>query len=1313
MDSLNNQFSYTPNPTNNNEPSITSTYTPITKRQAIYNNSSDISLTPSQLPPPRPLRRPTISEIYRGYGMELNSKAQAGLEKQQEKDRKDELKREKNESLQSLSMNPDGLFGRRGDFGQQMKTMLRHHFILQKRSFCSIFAFTVLAPLVVLLLMLGIQRSSDYSSKLDEVFRYLNLSLEELRTSSLIITDGNAPTWDLPGLYQCNSDRTGETLSLSDDSLSNLYEPSSNLGIVPTNSSDFIYNYTLQNPKVAQYAVSFHYPSSTQIEYTIWYNFTAAANSSADDASVSEISNNLDFGSKKVKPQTSIDSLKIDQYGNELLTIMRGIDEAIFAAQTDASDAKIDIKIKEFPNMLIQTTTPPENPNDKINGDVFRTSGMFLALPALLVFVIIAVLEVITEKELGQRGWMEMMQINLIMFNLFAWAMLSLGYFLTTICNRAPFVISLVTFIYQTIGTRYWATWYGKTQKGWIIGLFLPFFQFSELYTQIAEKSTDGASDLFNPFDPSATNATRLAKSFNWTSLSEYASNDGLGNKIIIDDNPALPKPYHALMFLAFQIVFYAMLVFIVDQGPGLLAKYRLKKKILDECERERHVIVDLNDSEKRDFTLDDMDSDLLEERNRAQDMNRRFGLRIVRLVKEFKGKFLSNQKERKVAVNALYLAIEEGQLFALLGQNGAGKTTTISMLAGHLVPTSGSAFIYDKNILTDMTLIRTSMGICPQDDLLFNDLTCREHIELFSGIKGLLCTDLSGGMKRRLSVVIASIGDPKIMILDEPTTGMDPVNRRKVWSFLSEYKKGRIILLTTHSMEEADLLGDRIAIMSRGKIRAIGNSTHLKTKRGNGYTIQIQTNQSNMVFTQIRVAKLVPLATLQDESAGSLIYQIPPEALSEISSLVDWLEENPDGMISGWGIMNTTLEDVFLNVSRACNDVDGSNRNSESEQNGPMRRKSVAASHFSVSSSLFGSKQYQWSSVGITDSLIQKYQTIVTSKSGFSEAQRPNSGITDVDDQILPIPSNSMLQKYQASVASNSRKSVSFVDDNSSSSEIQLQLSKLKCQTRDSSNIQTSTLSKAQSLNVVPIGLQQINDNNDKYTTDNKSENISLINSHRNLVVASRDNTQDLDINLNDLLPPQIRTIQIIISQNEFAETIIENNSGDTNNTSSGATCDRNNLPKQRYKDAQTGSYEEHETDKAAEDLSSSTDSRTNSKFSCGEEFVRQQQQNYSSPLSSSISRPHHQRNESIRILSLEESPQQNSSFSRPQIEMASSLQQSLRLENENENNENRQRVYFEGKEDDSRVKNEKESASFSLKEESSTQLRIIVTEE
>ncbi|KAK9119373.1 hypothetical protein Scep_017466 [Stephania cephalantha] len=223
-------------------------------------------------------------------------------------------------------------------------------------------------------------------------------------------------------------------------------------------------------------------------------------------------------------------------------------------------------------------------------------------------------------------------------------------------------------------------------------------------------------------------------------------------------------------------------------------------------------------------------------------------------------------------AVIGLWVNFKKDQLFCLLGPNGAGKTTVINCLTGITPPTGGDALIYGYSIRSyvGMLNIQKIIGVCPQFDILWDVLSGQEHLHLFASIKGLPSSSIksvaekslaevklseaakmrtssySGGMKRRLSFAIALIGDPKLVILDEPTTGMDPITRRHVWDLIENAKRGRAIVLTTHSMEEADILGDRIAIMAKGKLRCIGTSIRLKSRFGTGFIANISFHESN-----------------------------------------------------------------------------------------------------------------------------------------------------------------------------------------------------------------------------------------------------------------------------------------------------------------------------------------------------------------------------------------------------------------------------------------------------------------------------------
>lgn len=139
----------------------------------------------------------------------------------------------------------------------------------------------------------------------------------------------------------------------------------------------------------------------------------------------------------------------------------------------------------------------------------------------------------------------------------------------------------------------------------------------------------------------------------------------------------------------------------------------------------------------------------------------------------------------------------------------------------------------------------------------------------------------------------------------------MDPVNRRHVWSFIEKFKRGRVIVLTTHSMEEADVLGDRVCIMSKGRLIAIDNSIALKNKFGEGYRISVVTDQHEAEMVKRTIEMLLPEAKLEDDAAGALIYKFPATSLNAIPSFVDWLESDKVGLIKSWGISQSTLEEV------------------------------------------------------------------------------------------------------------------------------------------------------------------------------------------------------------------------------------------------------------------------------------------------------------------------------------------------------------------------------------------------------------------
>ncbi|XP_004691779.1 PREDICTED: ATP-binding cassette sub-family A member 3-like [Condylura cristata] len=295
-----------------------------------------------------------------------------------------------------------------------------------------------------------------------------------------------------------------------------------------------------------------------------------------------------------------------------------------------------------------------------------------------------------------------------------------------------------------------------------------------------------------------------------------------------------------------------------------------------------------------------------------------------------------------KIAVNNMSLNLYKGQISILLGQNGAGKTTIISILTGHYPPTRGEAYINGNDVSKNMVEIQRNLGFCPQLDLLFNDLTLSEHLFFYSVIKGIhqslhsteidhmlsafdllekrdtFSRSLSAGMKRKLSIIIALMGNPKVIILDEPSSSMDPVSRRVTWNLLEQHKTNRTILLTTHYMDEADILGDRIAIMVNGSLQCCGSAVFLKKIYGAGYHIVMERGPySNTEEISAVIRSYVPNATLENNIGTELSFILPKKYTHRFEALFTDLEKKQGELgIARFGASITTMEEVFLKVN-------------------------------------------------------------------------------------------------------------------------------------------------------------------------------------------------------------------------------------------------------------------------------------------------------------------------------------------------------------------------------------------------------------
>ncbi|XP_077762358.1 ATP-binding cassette sub-family A member 17-like isoform X3 [Canis aureus] len=299
--------------------------------------------------------------------------------------------------------------------------------------------------------------------------------------------------------------------------------------------------------------------------------------------------------------------------------------------------------------------------------------------------------------------------------------------------------------------------------------------------------------------------------------------------------------------------------------------------------------------------------------------------------------------KSKHVAVKGLTMNLYQGQITVLLGHNGAGKTTMCCMLTGVLAPSSGWVYINGYDISCNVAQIRKSMGWCPQHDILFDNFTVAEHLYFYARLKGLshhkcpeevqrmlhvlgledkrdaLSKFLSGGTKRKLSIGIALIAGSKVLMLDEPTSGMDAISRRAIWDLLQQHKSDRTVLLTTHFMDEADLLGDRVAIMAKGELQCCGSSLFLKQKYGAGYymTLVKKPHCSTEKISHL-IYQHIPNAVLQSSTGEELTFILPKKNIHRFACLFTELERRQVELgVASFGVAVTTMEEVFVRVNK------------------------------------------------------------------------------------------------------------------------------------------------------------------------------------------------------------------------------------------------------------------------------------------------------------------------------------------------------------------------------------------------------------
>ncbi|XP_003785023.1 ATP-binding cassette sub-family A member 12 [Otolemur garnettii] len=650
-------------------------------------------------------------------------------------------------------------------------------------------------------------------------------------------------------------------------------------------------------------------------------------------------------------------------YGRAFIYLQDSIERAIVELQTGRNSQEIAVQVQAIPYPCFMK-------------DNFLTSVSY-SLPIVLmvawvVFIAAFVKKLVYEKDLRLHEYMKMMGVNSCS-HFFAWLIESVGFLLITIViliiilkfgNILPKTNGFILFLYfsdysfSVIAMSYLiSVFFNNTNIAALIGsliYIIAFFPFIVLVT--VENELNYVIKVFmSLLSPTA---------FSYASqyIAQYEE-QGIGlqwenmySSPVQDDTTSFG--WLCCLILADSFIYFLVAWYVRNVFPGtygMAAPWYFP--ILPSYWKERFGCAEVKPEKSNGLMFTNI---MMQSTNPSASPEHMFPSNIEPEPKDLTvGVALHGVTKiygSKVAVDNLNLNFYEGHITSLLGPNGAGKTTTISMLTGLFGTSAGTIFVYGKDIKTDLHTVRKNMGVCMQHDVLFSYLTTKEHLLLYGSIKvphwtkkqlheevkrtlkdtGLYSHrhkrvgTLSGGMKRKLSISIALIGGSRVVILDEPSTGVDPCSRRSIWDVICKNKTARTIILSTHHLDEAEVLSDRIAFLEQGGLRCCGSPFYLKETFGDGYHLTLTKKKrpnlnANMVCDTMAVTAMIrshlPEAYLKEDIGGELVYVLPPFNTKVSGAYLSLLRALDTGMgdlnIGCYGISDTTVEEVFLNLTK------------------------------------------------------------------------------------------------------------------------------------------------------------------------------------------------------------------------------------------------------------------------------------------------------------------------------------------------------------------------------------------------------------
>jgi len=684
--------------------------------------------------------------------------------------------------------------------------------------------------------------------------------------------------------------------------------------------------------------------------YTIRVNSTSTPKPTADD-----IKNYIDGRFESEENGAT----EADSYSNIFVPIQSAVDQAIIRLKTN--DDTITLK----PSVGKLGKPKSEYVLTQNSGNL----GFYIAV-MFIMFVVVITVSLVKEKEDGIKDGLLMAGTHPTLFWL-SWLILYIGicfitsliitiffYCTKTFSNTNPIIIFLALFLYGlcccNIGFVL-STFFKRTKTaGTVSSVIILFISYANMALPYISMKIRKLCAIF------ICQISIGGFIYEIDDMENHFQNLTFSNLFTVNAG-------YFLLMLLLNCILYFVLAIILDnllsnEGSRYLFNFSKKSKILDEeidVTNEKDIQEDYNAKKGAKCMVDvDCVSKVFSKKNTDENGN----------------KIKNKSKNKKfLAVNNVSFKVYENEIFAILGHNGAGKTTLINIMIGLLKASQGNVFYDGLDITKDLNAIRRNFGVCAQTNTIFDELTVSEHIKFYADLKNItvnideVLTDidliqqknlkaskLSGGQKRKLCIGMATLGNPKYVFLDEPTTGLDPLSRRKIWELLVKKKQGKVIFLTTHYMDEADILADRKLILSKGKIRCLGTSLYLKNHFNMNYDLDIETSDQKRVHDIVK--NYLPEATYaQDINQKTIpsIYQgsnpnqvestnvkchtwrLPLNSTSKFPPLLNELERQMEndqtGLVKKYALNMPTLEELFIRLE---DDLDESRENNTNDDN-------------------------------------------------------------------------------------------------------------------------------------------------------------------------------------------------------------------------------------------------------------------------------------------------------------------------------------------------------------------------------------------